>query len=409
MGGACFSRKSVQVHPSVGGSSVVPGAPSKPHAPDVDPTAVEAANAAAAAEVAAAVATGTKEADPGQWSLQGSTAASSTAPKPSALIKAAKDGNISLVEELVAVGCSLETRGMWENTPLLAACSYGHSNCALRLIELRADCSARNEHGATPLHYAAVEGSFETVRALLNTTGMDSGSCKQLVNCGEAKVYNRHLDAYAQRTPLGSAAESGFLSVVELLLDAGADVESIDSEGRSTLWLACRQARVAVAKDLLQRKADASLKDKQGTSVLGAAMVLCNEDLVLELLAQGVGDVNDTVGSPLREAVRGGNRQLVETLLAHGAKLQPETLKGQSMPLHVACERGDEQCLALLVEARADPSLADAHGMTAVDLLRRRGLLESHIASLLAPPDSATNGRTGALCRDEAEAQRATE
>jgi len=407
MGGACFSKKSVQVHPD--GCSVVPSAPSKPNVSDVDPTVVEAANAAVAAEVAAAVATGRKEGDPAQWSLQGSTAASSTAPKPSALIRAAKDGNVDLVEELIAAGCSLETRGMWENTPLLAACSYGHSNCALKLIDLRADCTARNEHGATPLHYAAVEGSFEAVRALLNTSRIGTDACKQLVNCGEAKVYNRHLDAYAQRTPLGSAAESGFLSVVELLLDAGADVESVDSEGRSTLWLACRQARTAVAKGLLQRKADASMKDKQGTSVLGAAMVLCSEDLVLELLAQGVGDVNDTAGSPLREAVRGGHHRLVETLITHGAKLQPETLKGQSMPLHVACERGDEQCVALLVHARADPLLADAHGLTATDLLRRRGLPESHIASLLAQQGAAADGDAAALCCLAAEAQRATE
>jgi len=398
MGCACLKGKNVQVHPNVDGSSVVPSAPSKQNVTVVDPTTIEAVNAAVAAEVAAAVSTGTKETDPGQWSQQGSTAASSTAPKPSALIKAAKDGNIDLVEELIAAGCSLETKGMWENTPLLAACSYGHSNCALRLIELKADCVARNEHGATPLHYAAVEGSFETVHALLNTCSIGNDSCKQLVNCGEAKVYNRHLDAYAQRTPLGSAAESGFLSVVELLLDAGADVESIDSEGRSTLWLACRQARITVAKSLLEHKANASLKDKQGTSVLGAAMVLCNEDLVIELLAQGVGDVNDTVGSPLREAVRGGHQHLVETLLAHGAKLQPETLKGQTMPLHVACERGDEQCVALLVHSRADPSLVDAHGATAIALLRRRGLPESRIASLLAPHEAAANSSTGALC-----------
>lgn len=119
--------------------------------------------------------------------------------------------------------------------------------------------------------------------------------------------------------------------------------------------------------------------------------------------------MNDTVGSPLREAVRAGHQHLVETLLAHGAKVQPETLKGQSMPLHIACERGDEQCVALLVQAHADPSLVDAHGATAIALLRRRGLLESRIASLLALQEAAADGSTDALRSHQAEAPRVTE
>ena len=36
-------------------------------------------------------------------------------------------------------------------------------------------------------------------------------------NRGAAKVYNRHLDCYGERTPLAAAAESGFEDSVALL------------------------------------------------------------------------------------------------------------------------------------------------------------------------------------------------
>ena len=36
-------------------------------------------------------------------------------------------------------------------------------------------------------------------------------------NSGAAKVYNRHLDCYGERTPLAAAAESGFEDSVALL------------------------------------------------------------------------------------------------------------------------------------------------------------------------------------------------
>merc|ERR1719331_1422460 len=69
-----------------------------------------------------------------------------------------------------------------------------------------------------------------------------------------------------------------------------------------------------------------------------------------------------------------------------------------------ACEKGDEHFVALLVRARADPLLSDAAGLTAFDLLRRRGFPDGQIVQLLNPPVVAGDaGSTGATC-DTAEA-----
>jgi ankyrin repeat protein len=313
------------------------------------------------------------------------------------LIKAAKDNDLALIDELLRSGAGLEDLGMWDNTPLLVACSYGHAEAAMRLIAQKANVLATNEHGATPMHYAAVEGLQGVVEALLGECRAEGSSESKLVNCGLAKVYNRHLDAYAKRTPLSSAAESGFAAVVTVLLAAGAVIEEPDEDGRTPLWLASRHARLDAARLLMQHKANTNLKDVKGVSVIESATMSGNEELVRSLLGVGVVDVNDTAGSPLQHAVRSGKRGLVEALLTHGAStdVKPGTIS--SPPLHAACEKGDEYLVSLLVRARANPSARNAAGQTAFDLLRRRGLPDGQIAQLLSLASQAgADGCTGA-------------
>jgi ankyrin repeat protein len=313
------------------------------------------------------------------------------------LIKAAKENNLALIDELLRSGAGLEDLGMWDNTPLLVACSYGHSEAAMRFIAQKANVLATNEHGATPMHYASVEGLLGVVEALLGACANEGLSESKLVNCGLAKVYNRHLDAYAQRTPLSSAAESGFAPVVNVLLAAGAVIEEVDEDGRTPLWLAARHARLDAMRSLTQHGADTNLKDSKGVSVLEAATLAGNEELVRSLLGVGVADVNDTAGSPLQHAVRSGKRGLVEALLTHGASTEVKPGAVMSPPLHAACEKGDEYLVSLLVRARADSSIRNAAGQTAFDLLRRRGLPDGQIAQMLSRSShGGADGCTGA-------------
>lgn len=134
------------------------------------------------------------------------------------------------------------------------------------------------------------------------------------------------------------------------------------------------------------------------------------------MLANGIADVNDTAGSPLRDAVRSGKRAVVEALLTHGANVELKPGSIGSLPLHAACEKaskaacekGDENLVSLLVRARADPSIRDAAGLTAFDLLRRRGLPDGQIVQLLSPPGGGgAEGSTGAT-GETAEASGAT-
>lgn len=327
--------------------------------------------------------------------------------KAKSLVKACKDNDMAAIDELLKAGAGLEDLGMWDNTPLLVSCTYGHAEAAMRLIMQKANVRARNEHGASPMHYAAVEGLQGVVEALFEAARADGGDaeCSKLVNCGLAKVYNRHLDAYAQRVPLSSAAESGFAEVAGVLLAAGATLEDPDDDGRTALWLAARYARLEVVKLLLKQGAETNVKDSKGVSVLEAAMLGKNsEETVQELLKHGVADVNDTAGSPLRDAVKSGKRALVETLLTHGASVEirpaldadKQNVMMTQSPLQAACEKGDEYLVTLLVRAGAATSACDAAGNSPTELLKRRGFADSKIVQLLTPPSAAGVAETGA-------------
>lgn len=397
------------MHPQAGQSPVAArgganaGPPSGGGAASLEFTAlVPTQPAPAAASSTAAV---SSSAAPSFSSPLGDPASAQAAPKVPAprrpkktLLKAVKEGNIAAMEELLQGGADIEALGMWDNTPLLAACAHGQSQAALLLIKHGANVIAQNEHGATSMHYAAVEGSLEVVEALIASrraaveAEMQEKAIKRLVDCPEAKVYNRHLDAYGKRTPLCSAAESGFEKVISCLLAAGASINACSEEdGQTPLWLACRHARLPEVKVLLQHGAHVDAKDSKGVSVLGAATQSLDESVVLAVLAHGVKDINDTSGMPLRDAVKAKRRSIAEALITHGAAVTPpKRAEACSSPLHVACDNGDEYLVSLLIRARSDPSLGDAAGLTAFDLLGRCGLPEAHIISLLGPKKLAS-------------------
>lgn len=141
--GGCSSKKSL-VHPAL---EVVPSEPT--------PVAAPAASGATPGQEDAGAAPAPK-------------AKAKAKAKPTSLIKAIKVNDLNAVEEMLqAPDCNLELLGMWDNTPLLAACMYGHSEVALKLIARGANVFATNEHGATALHYSSVEGCLDVTKVIL--------------------------------------------------------------------------------------------------------------------------------------------------------------------------------------------------------------------------------------------------
>ena len=170
--GGCSSKSTKAVHPI----EVIPAEPGNPGTGGATPQATAGATDAGHPLEAEANVAGETVGDVGTPRPKAKAKAKA---KPTSLIKAIKVNDVNTVEEMLeSPDCNLELLGMWDNTPLLAACMYGHSEVALKLIQRNANVLARNEHGATALHYSAVEGCLEVTQALLAVDG------KSLVTLG---------------------------------------------------------------------------------------------------------------------------------------------------------------------------------------------------------------------------------
>ena len=94
-------------------------------------------------------------------------------------IKALKAGDLAQVRSLLDQGVDIERRGMWENTPLLVACHYGHAAVALELLARGASPAAMNEKGGTALLHACVESMTE----VRTTTSSSPSGRRRIARC----------------------------------------------------------------------------------------------------------------------------------------------------------------------------------------------------------------------------------
>ena len=114
-------------------------------------------------------------------------------------------GTLSELKRLINKGADLEVRTPWERTPLIMACIDWETRKVKLLLEAGANINASDHEGDTPLH-AAIYGSNSLTQLLV-----DNG----------ADIEARNLDGL---TPLGHACEIGKQGAIEILCEAGANV-----------------------------------------------------------------------------------------------------------------------------------------------------------------------------------------
>ena len=212
-----------------------------------------------------------------------------------------------------------------------------HAAAVALLIKAGAKAATANSFGITPLAEAAANGNTEIVGILLNA-GADANA----------------LSAEGEPT-LMTAARAGNPEAVRLLLKHGAVVDARESwKGQTALMWAAAENRAEVVKALLEAGADVNARSTEWPE---EKKRLTNGNLVSTRPRGGL--------TPLLFAAREGALASVQVLAKAGADLNLTEPDGTNA-LVTALINAHYDVAGFLLDAKADPNVADKYGRTAL-------------------------------------------
>lgn len=153
---------------------------------------------------------------------------------------------------LVDKGADVEAADKHGNTVLHIAAQNGWADVVKLLLENGAKLDEQNIKGYTPLHLAAANGHQEVAELLM------AAGAKTDVKEGFYKKTALHLACQIQGGPADLRVAG---KMVHVLVEAGANLDVKDSEGRTALMYAAQQANLAAVECLVMKGADVGMKD----------------------------------------------------------------------------------------------------------------------------------------------------
>ena len=171
-----------------------------------------------------------------------------------------------------------------------------------------------------------------------------------------------------QAADFAKAAKFDDASEVKSLLKKGVNPNILDANGSPMLVLAIREKSPKVINVLLgDKNIDVDLSDKNGETPLMMASIDGNLPLVKTLVIDHKAQLDHIGWTPLHYACAKGQLEVAQFLIANGAIVDSMSL-GNTTPLMMAVQSGNEQVVKLLLDKGADLQLRNDHGLTAIDI-----------------------------------------
>jgi uncharacterized protein len=280
-------------------------------------------------------------------------AAANAANEDLRLVDGAKNQDLQQVRALLNGHPDVNVRSEDGSTALLWAAHWNDLRTAELLVRAGADANAANDFRMTPLSQACTNGSAEFVDLLLKA-GANPGTP---IGTGE--------------TPLMTCARTGSADAVRMLLVHGADVNAKEpTQNQTALMWAAAEQHSKVVQVLIEANADLQAHSKSGFTALHFAARMGDMESTLALMAAGVNvnirsqpDPQSGRGQGSRGAGAGRGAAGVGragAARAGGFGERGDTNFGGSTPLLVATVRGQMPLARFLLDHGADPNVLDA-------------------------------------------------
>lgn len=246
----------------------------------------------------------------------------------------ARNGNKEIIGKLIQYGADLDATDNEGRTPLIRLLDNKRTDAALFLIEQGADTEITDNSGHKAIDYATAHGLKEVViRLIVDGTSDIQGNTPlhQAVFNGQSEIVCLLLSTSpdmidvtndAGETPLLIACMKGNLTIVNLLIDAGAEVNKALLNGNTPLHFAAGFGNKFIGNSLIAAQALVNVKNKNGETPLILASREGNNEFVALLVAHGadVNLVDNFQQTALYYAGERGYNEIVETLLMAGAE-----------------------------------------------------------------------------------------
>ncbi|KAK7093296.1 E3 ubiquitin-protein ligase MIB2-like isoform X2 [Littorina saxatilis] len=276
-----------------------------------------------------------------------------------ALLSAVTKGDHSAVRQICLADTSLVEQEHNNVTALLLACAHGTSH--IQVVTTLLEVGANVNHGLPPFRtplYACTEGKSEELMELLIEAGADLFAVDE--NC---------------RNYLHFTAAFGMPRSIRVLASRGLDVNIKDDHGNSPLHVAIDHFKAESVEALVKLdSADLRVTNKRGFPALHWACLRDNARAVELILARDKSQVDEKFHgkhSPLHIAANNEHDECIRVLvIAGGANVNVQSFPGSGYsPLHLACVKTRFKASEALLEMGADPNVQDRDGDTPLHLI----------------------------------------
>ena len=255
-----------------------------------------------------------------------------------------------VLQAIISHGVDVNATNTNNVTALMIACEIGNKDAIDVLLNAGGDHNIANADGGTWLHHAVC--------------GDCSKEALQTITCHGVDV--NATDKY-NITALTLASGKGNIVAINVLLNAGADPNIADADGGTWLhYAAYGDCSKDVLQSIINHGADVDATNKKNVTALMLACGEGNKDAINVILNAGADpNITDANGDTcLHYAARNDCcTEVLQATIGHNVDVNAANKKNITA-LMQACEKGNKTAINVLLNAGADPNIADSDGNT---------------------------------------------